>query len=127
MLKKVFFWIALSWTSIIAFLCLIPANDIPSVSIPNLDKGIHATFHFVFTLLWFLFFKKQMSRSNSLKPLIIAFVLSIFYGIGIEIMQGLFTKTRQADVMDVLANVTGATLAVIVILLFDKNKGLDQI
>jgi VanZ family protein len=39
-------------------------------------------------------------------------------------MQRFFTVTRNADVYDVFANVSGATLAVIVIILVNKYNGI---
>ena len=127
MLKKAFFFLALLWGGVIAFFCLIKSSDVPQVSIPNLDKVVHAFFHFVFTSLWFLVFKKQFSVGSISKALVISFIVSLFFGISIEILQELFTTTRHADVFDVLANVSGATLAVIVILLLNKYKKLDKI
>lgn len=111
--KRILFCLALSWTGVIGFLCLIQANDIPKVKIPilSLDKIVHAFFYFVFTSLWFLFFLKKFNKTAPLKLLILVFILSVFYGIIIEILQGVLTLTRNADVFDVLANVTGALIA----------------
>jgi len=123
-LKQLFFWIALLWTFVIVFFCLIKASNIPdvSMSIPNLDKIVHAFFHFSFTILWFLFFKKHYKEANSNKLLIITVLLSISFGIAIEILQELFTTTRKADVFDVLANFSGAMLASGLLLYLKKTE-----
>ena len=113
MLKNLYFWIAFSWTVVVAYFCLAPASDIPSVSIPNLDKLAHAFFHFVFTTLWFLFFKKQVKKKNQIKLLGGAVFLSLFFGIGIELLQSRISTTRNGDFFDVLANFTGALLALV--------------
>jgi VanZ family protein len=115
-LKNIFFWIALCWTGVIGFFCLVPSNDIPTVTIPNLDKLVHAFFHFVFTILWFLFFKKQVKKKNQLKLLVVAVCFSLLFGIGIEILQDKLTTTRSGDFFDVLANVTGAITAFVFVL-----------
>jgi VanZ family protein len=122
--KRLLFCIALAWTCTIAFFCLIQASDIPSVNIPlpNLDKIVHIFFHLVFTILWFLFFLKQFKETNYLKLLIISVLLSVFYGIIIEILQGIVTTTRNADIFDVLANVSGALIALSSFLYFKKFK-----
>ncbi len=120
MLRQVFFWLAITWTGIILFLCLVKSSDLPQVNMQNLDKVVHAFFHFVFTTLWYLVFKKRMNSSTITKPLVVSFMFSVFFGILVEILQWLCTTTRTADVFDVLANVTGATLAVIGIILLDK-------
>nr|WP_314864647.1 VanZ family protein [uncultured Flavobacterium sp.] len=111
MLKNLFFWIALCWTGVVGFFCLTPSNDIPTVNIPNLDKLVHAFFHFVFTILWFLFFKKQVKKKNQFKLLVVAVCFSVVFGIGIEVLQNKLTTTRSGDFFDVLANLTGATIA----------------
>ena len=123
MLKRIFLVLAIAWTGVILFLCLIKSSDLPQVSIQNLDKVVHAFFHFMFTSLWFLFFRTKINSLTITKPLVISFVFSVFFGILIEILQSLCTTTRTADVFDVLANVTGASLAVIFIVWLNKNYG----
>lgn len=122
MLKKLYLFAALSWTSIIFFLCLIKSSEIPVINIVNLDKLVHAFFHFVFTILWFLYCKKQFKNVHSNEPLVFVFVLSVIYGIAIEIAQLLFTTTRSADVLDVVANMLGAVAGVSVIALVSKLR-----
>lgn len=125
--KQFYFWTALSWTGIIVFFCLVKSSAIPVVSISNLDKIVHAFFHFVLTSLWFLFFKNHLNNSNVFKPLAVSFLISVFFGVGIEIAQELFTKTRTGDLLDVLANSSGATLAVCVLLFFYKCTNLNKV
>ena len=93
-------------------------------NVSNLDKLVHAFFHFVLTLFCFLFFKSRAIDASSFNPLITSFLFSVFFGIGIEIAQELLTTTRHADILDVLANVSGATLAVVLVLLFELNTKL---
>lgn len=122
--KQIYFCAALFWSGIILVSCLIKSNEIPQIEIPYIDKVIHSFFYFVFTLLWFLYFKKIFNDSNNSKPLVISFVFSLFFGIGIELLQQFVTDTRKADVIDVLANMTGATLTVVVIVLINKHTRL---
>ncbi|WP_281297422.1 VanZ family protein [Flavobacterium limnophilum] len=103
---------------------MIKSSDLPTISVLYLDKAIHATFHFVFTVLWFLFLKKKLDTSNSYKPLVVSFILSFFFGIAIELMQKFFTTTRSADIIDELANLTGATLAVVAIVVLNKCSSI---
>jgi len=58
------------------------------------------------------------------KPLAISFVFSFIFGILIEMMQQFFTDSRQGDPFDILANISGATLAVIGIVLLNKINGI---
>ena len=125
--KKVFFLIALFWTGIILFFCLASFKDVPLESVSNIDKYVHTFFYFVFTSAWFLFLKKQMKNSSKIKLITISFTLSVLFGIGIEMLQEFFTTTRHADIYDVLANTTGAILAVLIIVFIDRKQYLDKI
>jgi hypothetical protein len=40
---------------VVLYLCLVQSDKLPVVTIENLDKVVHAFFHFVFTSLWILF------------------------------------------------------------------------
>jgi VanZ family protein len=123
-LKKLFLFAALSWTGIILFFCLINANKLSQITIPNFDKVVHVFFHFVFTTLWFLFFKKKIESSNSFRALVASVVFSFFFGIAIELMQQYFTTTRSGDILDVVANLFGALSAVASIVLLNKYTGI---
>lgn len=103
---------------------MVQLNNVPLGTVSNLDKLVHAFFHFVLTFFCFLFLKSHAKDPNSLKPLIASFIFSVFFGIGIEIAQELFTTTRHAEVFDVLANLSGATLTVVVVILFGLNAKL---
>lgn len=120
--KQVLFFAAISWTGLIIYLCLIQSSQLPKIAIVSIDKEVHAFFHFVFTLLWFLFFSIQFTQIEKKKLLLMTFLLSVFFGITIEIAQKFFTTTRNADFYDVLANSVGALLALVVINKIDLLK-----
>jgi VanZ family protein len=125
-LKQLFFWAALIWAAIIAFFCLVQLNNVPLGNVSNLDKFVHGFFHFVLTLLCFLYLRSRSNTVSNVKALLFAFLFSVFFGIGIEIAQEFFTSTRHAEVFDVLANVSGATLAAALIFLFGLNTKKDK-
>nr|WP_315195430.1 VanZ family protein [uncultured Flavobacterium sp.] len=125
--KYILFLVALFWAGVIAYFCLENSSDLPVVNIPNVDKCIHTFFHFVFTFVWFLFFRKQLKFKYDLKPLLLSFLFSFLFGMTIEILQELYTTTRHADVLDVLANLTGASLAVLFVLICNKFNILNSI
>jgi VanZ family protein len=56
----------------------------------------------------------------------IAFALSVFFGIAIEVLQGLYTTTRREDILDVAANVFGATSAIFMIAAYYRIRPLDK-
>jgi VanZ family protein len=119
--KNKYFWIAIFWTLTIAFLCLENSSDFPKIGINNLDKVAHFSFHFLFTILWFLSFRNQETKNNVKLAITKAFCLSVTYGIFIEIAQKLFTLTRKADFFDVLANSFGAFCALILVFVINKK------
>ncbi|WP_309641780.1 VanZ family protein [Flavobacterium sp.] len=116
--KKALLCLASLWTILIAVLCLVSFNSLPKIGISGADKYVHVTLHFVFTMLWAFYLKaKNPNSSNSLLKVVLA---AVVYGIAIEIAQELFTTTRKADILDVLANTFGSVLAIIVILIGTK-------
>lgn len=128
MRKRVFLYAALFWTGLILYLCLKNSNELKQIEIPNFDKLIHVVFHFVFTTLWFLYFKKRWFTFSNFRLLAFSLICSLFFGIAIELMQEYFTTTRSADVFDVLANIVGAFLAVFsIILLNTYYRIIDKI
>ena len=116
MRKQLYLWAALIWSGVIAYFCLAQFNNVPLGNVSNIDKLVQSFFHFVLTTLCFLFLKSKFQSSK--KPLLLSFLFSFFFGIGIEIAQGVFTETRQADLFDVLANLSGASLSIMLIVLF---------
>ena len=68
-----------------------------------------------------------MKKRDKFKPLITALVLSFIFGMSIEVLQELCTSTRKADLMDILANVSGAMLAFVSMLFLKKSKCLEKI
>lgn len=118
---------AIICTGIITYLCLTDSGNIPAVSFPSIDKIVHFCFHFGFTISWILFFKKELKgkTTDDYKAYLISFIFSVFFGITIEILQSIFTKTRASDVADILGNAIGATAAVFTAIAFKKQ--IDRI
>ena len=121
MLKKICLGAALLWTGNIVYLCLIKASELPQIIIPYIDKYIHILFYFVFCLLWFYSFRFTFLKTERVKMLRIVFLMSLAFGIVIELFQTYFTNTRSGDVIDVLANTTGALLAILTIQILNKR------
>ena len=115
--KNIYLSAALLWTFSILILCLVSFSKLPDVAIKNADKYVHFTFHFVFVTIWFLYYNCKNAK-NSLKSIVVIFLVSIFFGILIEIAQQDFTTTRKGDILDVFANTTGAFSAFIIILTY---------
>jgi VanZ family protein len=123
--KRTYLLFALLWTIIVTILSLISINsDIGSlIKIENKDKFVHFTFYFVFVILWSQFVKSKGLNSKAKFMILLS---AMGYGILMEICQELFTETRTADVLDVLANSLGAALGLIVVSMLNKNKEATQ-
>ena len=119
--KNAIFSLAIGWTILIAVLCLVKFTDLPSFGVSGADKYVHFTFHFVFTILcgFYLWAKLNEITISKIGRVVI---LSFCYGILIEILQEIYTKTRHADIFDVLANATGALVALVFFVLIKRQK-----
>ncbi len=93
-------------------------DGIDTFSFEYKDKIVHATFYFVFTIFWCLFFRTRMKGNVRLK----VFLIAVSYGVLIEICQALFTEQRSGDVADALANTAGSAIAILVLWLFEKIR-----
>lgn len=119
--KNLLLLLASSWTVIIAVLCLIKTDRLPTlgIGISGLDKIVHVIMHFVFTMLWSGYLKTN-SNFGKIQAIQVGFA-SLLYGIAIEVAQAVFTTSRKADFTDVCANSVGAILA-IGLLLVSSNR-----
>ena len=100
--------IAILWTLLIFIACLLPANEIPHVDIPLIDKWVHFV---LFGGLSFLCLcsAPRVKRSS----LMLAFLLSSGYGWLMEILQAIFVSLgRSYENLDIVADCIGAMLGV---------------
>ncbi|MCM4162698.1 hypothetical protein DHC50_03745 [Arenibacter sp. A80] len=101
----------ISWAVFITTLSLFSFEEesIPCIDVPHLDKLVHFSFYFVFTVLGCLSFREIDRRKEPFKKIgVKLFSLAIVYGIIIEVLQGEATIDRDPDLLDVLANSLGA-------------------
>ncbi len=116
------FILALFWTIAITIASLVSLSNMPRVNVLGKDKTVHFLFYFVLTLTWN--FALQKKYKNWALKYIIVFVV-IGYGIVIEVLQEVLTKTRQADLYDVIANSAG-TLVALIVIFWLKNKTFEK-
>ncbi len=121
MLKKATFSLAVGWTLLIAVLCLVKFTDLPSIGVSGADKYVHFTLHFVFTMLWGYYLWLKLNEI-ALTKIIFVVTSSLCYGILIEILQETLTTTRRADIFDVVANFSGALVALLLFILIKRLK-----
>lgn len=124
MIKRIYSspWPSILWTIFIFILLTI---DSPSLSpktnlkIPHMDKFVHAGIFGILVLVWWLYLY-PFWKKNFL--ILIIFVFSTMYGIGMEYYQLAFTN-REYEVADMFADGIGSLLAALVCI-WAKNKPL---
>lgn len=85
------------------------------------DKVVHFCFYFIFTISWYLFFKR-LKKLNKGNVRLNVFLFAAGYGAFIELCQWLFTTGRTADIVDIIANTGGSAFAIGCIWLISKIK-----
>lgn len=100
--------IALFFTVLIAWGSFLPGDDFETVTFDLSDKIVHTGSYFILTLSWFIAIRPKTGDLKKIAFLILAIGL---YGIIIEILQGVLSEHRKADLMDILANFVGVMLA----------------
>lgn len=118
---KIFRWVLL-WALCILALCLIPGSSLPEwdwFSLLDLDKLVHAG---MFGALTVLLADALRKRDNLSRYVLMAFLLSVTYGIATELMQGLEAMGRRTDPGDVVANTIGALIGVVYVRWRERRK-----
>ncbi|MDA7549484.1 VanZ family protein [Flavobacteriaceae bacterium] len=99
---------------------MLPTKEIPKLfdTFIPIDKLVHLFIFLVLTFLWLLYVNNVL---NDTKPIVLLFILvaCLFYGILIEVIQELFVLSRGAEVLDVIADLLGASIG---LLLFRNYK-----
>jgi VanZ family protein len=107
------------WGGTILVLSLIPSPPHICNRFLSWDKFQHASAYAVFTLFGYLAFTRLTDHK---RRIIAAMVVAVVFGAMIEVAQGLFTATRQADYRDVVANAFGALMAWTAVTLYNRLK-----
>ena len=102
--------LAAIWTVIIILLCFLPANEVPNVRIPFIDKWVHFVMFGTFSFLWL----SSLRRFKAFH-LLIVFLISLAYGWLVEVLQGMLSFLgRSRDNIDMLADGVGGLLGVVI-------------
>ncbi|PIE49775.1 MAG: hypothetical protein CSA39_00845 [Flavobacteriales bacterium] len=105
LLDKYRFFIAVFFTLLVTFLSLASVKSPIITEIQSADKFGHTIAYFVLSLAWLFAYHYQKKHN------ILIFTGLVVYGIIIEILQGLVTTYRKADIYDVFANTVGICIA----------------
>ncbi|PHK28741.1 hypothetical protein VF13_40585 [Nostoc linckia z16] len=100
-------------------------EEIDPLDFAGKDKLLHATFYFVFTILWGLY---SRSRHGSLriKSVLLIFGCAVAYGIAVEVLQAVLTTNRSADILDAVANTAGSAIASLLLCIRYKKELISK-
>lgn len=121
MLKKHILNIALLYSIVLLVFSLVKISTGNVVPVKNSDKVFHFVAHFLLAIFWFFSFNVKLGIKKS-KSFLFAFLFSLIFGIIVETLQHYFTTTREADIKDVIANIMGALLGLLVVKIIRKNE-----
>lgn len=118
------------WTVItIALLCL-PGSALPSgglFNIPQLDKVAHIILFGGIVLLWGLHFTQTSTGSKPARSWAWLVVGNIVLGVILEFIQRDYIPNRSFDVGDILADAAGSVLVFIILVLWLKRHGENNL
>ena len=103
--------IAIIFTIFITIVSLISINGVHIIKVSNSDKFGHFIAYFFLSFSW-LYALRNFPRKKFKEHLIVFLLIS--YGIIIEVLQGVLTSYRQADIYDIIANSAGVIFASII-------------
>jgi VanZ family protein len=112
-------WPAIVWTGLIFILLVIPSEGIPNsgmLGLRHLDKLAHVFLFGMFVWLW-----SHSVPADHPKTGFRYFLISSGYGILMEFVQAGFTN-RAFEVLDILADLSGAAIAWLLINLTGRGK-----
>lgn len=96
-------------------------NKISLLHFPYMDKVIHMLLYFILSITILASFIRSGKRSKT-DHMIITFVWVISYGMLMEVLQFYLTKTRSAEILDILANTTGCIFAILLYSYLRKTR-----
>lgn len=111
------------WAVFILVLCLVPGRELPSLTIWEFDKIGHFGVYLILSMLMVYGWRKQKAFPFlHTRTLLKILLITSIYGFAVEVMQELFTTDRHFDMLDALANSTGAVVGSFFTAFFIKNE-----
>ena len=115
--KRVFFFLAITYTVALAAICLVSNDGLPYFGTNYEDKIYHLLAYGILCFLWY----KVLDNQKNKHPITIALVVSIAFGTIIEVLQRQLTTTRDASIEDIAANIVGATIISLILIIRNKT------
>ena len=112
--------IAVFYLAIIAVLSLMPARDLPHFTVfPEIDKAVHFCMYFGLSFLACWSF--EISRDR-MKPIYMLLAGVFMYSVLMEILQRTMHNGRNFDFKDMVANLAGAILGIMIYRYFERKR-----
>ncbi len=124
-MKILSFWKPVLWLAIICYGLFVPASALPTkpfLSIPHFDKIVHFSLFFGLNIL----LMRPLKKLN-LKYYLLAPAISVFFGLILEYEQHIITTSRNTDIYDFFANVTGIVAATAFYYFFVSGKKWEKL
>jgi len=113
-------WVAITWFVIMCILFFLPGSAFPSenwLSKIYFDKLVHVGLFAILIFLWRSAFNSEFSAYNFL-----LLFSALLYGIMVEYIQRYFVANRDFDLYDVVADMIGSILGLLVWLRTYRKK-----
>ena len=121
MLKKYALILTLVYSILLAIVSFIHLSGLPEINYSNTDKIFHFIAYSALMWLWFHVFYLKFSFTRT-RAIVISAIISVIFGIIIEILQGVITNTRVTDNNDILANTLGVCFTILILLILKRTE-----
>lgn len=116
--KNLFYGLFFMVTGVILYLTLSPPDELPKQTLFKFDKLGHFVIFFGWTSLFGMLRVAQSGKKARLLSILFSAVL---FGLMIELLQHLMPFKRNAEALDMIANLAGSLAALIPIYLLRKK------
>ena len=121
-MRNFFIYIAIVLTIAVTLGSLVSFEDVKVMPEQYSDKSIHTFAYGLLALSWLLTYKQ---KAKELKYGILISGVVFFYGIVIEVLQGVITNNRQSDLYDILANLIGIFISFVLFNIIFQKKPMN--
>lgn len=105
----IFYLPVIIWMGFLAFVSLMRTESLPSntwFDLIYIDKIVHVILYSILSFL--ILYASSKTQVLDFKLILISIGVSVFYGIVLEFAQSIMNFGRSFELLDILANITGA-------------------
>lgn len=99
----------LLWMGIIFYSSSLPADQMPKIELPNIDKLFHLVEYLILGFLLARAFIHSLTNPNYIYIFVAAVGIALLYGASDEFHQS-FVSGRYCDIMDMILDLMGAAM-----------------